>query len=447
MHTVLTELETTDIPLHKLRAWEGNVRVTRTDRRLDELTASIAAHGVLHSLVVQKKGRGLFTVIAGRRRLWALTRLAETGAIPRTYPVPCRVAPAEADPTEISLAENVEHEPMHPADEFEAFQKLIGQGQSAADVAARFGVSEDVVQKRLALARVSPKLLAKYRAGEMNLELLQAFTLTDDHTRQEELWESLPAWNRNAAAIRRFLSEADLPATDRRVRFVGLAAYEAAGGRVRRNLFAEGEEGVSLLDADLLLRLTDTKLTDLAEQVKADGWKWVAVEPEATYETLSRYRRVSAPEAPWTPEEETHLETLQEKRRALEEQLAEEAEEEEQEPLYRRLEEIDRAVQSFTRHRKRIYSDLQKANSGVLVSIGFEGEPEYVYGLLRKEDEQALQSPAQTSEHTEEEPAHSSFTPPAAPEKDGKEVAAYSAALIESLTTHKAAALAAELTQ
>jgi ParB family transcriptional regulator, chromosome partitioning protein len=82
-----------------------------------------------------------------------------------------------------------------------------------------------------------------------------------------------------------------------------------------------------------------------------------------------------------------------------------------------------------------------------LVSIGFDGEPEYVYGLLRKEDERAWQSSAQTSEHTEEGPAPSSCVPPPAPEKHGKEGAAYSAALIESLTTHKTAALAAELTQ
>ncbi len=125
---------------------------------------------------------------------------------------------------------------MHPADEFEAFQRLLTAGRSAADIAARFGVSEAVVNCRLALARVSPILLAKYREGELNLELLQAFTLTDDHEAQEALCNQLQPWDRRAQAIRRMLSSNDIPATDKRVRFVGLSAYEAEGGAVRRDL-------------------------------------------------------------------------------------------------------------------------------------------------------------------------------------------------------------------
>ena len=103
----------------------------------------------------------------------------------------------EADLTEISLAENVQREPMHPADEFEAFRQLIEKGKSVADVAARFGVTKAVVNRRLALARVSHTLLQKYREGEMNLELLQSFTLTDDHKTQEQVWNELQPWDRN----------------------------------------------------------------------------------------------------------------------------------------------------------------------------------------------------------------------------------------------------------
>ena len=54
-----------------------------------------------------------------------------------------------ADTVEISLAENVVRAPMHPADQFEAFKAVIDEGNAIADVAARFGVSEAVVAKRL----------------------------------------------------------------------------------------------------------------------------------------------------------------------------------------------------------------------------------------------------------------------------------------------------------
>src|SRR5579864_2513947 len=110
--------ETIAIPLNKLLAWEGNVRKTDPDKGVDELAASIAAHGLLQSLVVRKDRRGKYAVIAGRRRLFALQSLAEAGTVEADMAVPCHVIDDDADATEISLVENVQREPMHPADQF-----------------------------------------------------------------------------------------------------------------------------------------------------------------------------------------------------------------------------------------------------------------------------------------------------------------------------------------
>jgi hypothetical protein len=52
-------------PLSKLLAWEGNVRKTDIDKGIDELAASITAHGLLQSLVVRKDKRGKYAVVAG----------------------------------------------------------------------------------------------------------------------------------------------------------------------------------------------------------------------------------------------------------------------------------------------------------------------------------------------------------------------------------------------
>lgn len=247
MSTNTYEFETADIPLKKLLAWNENVRTTSADESIGELAASIASLGLLQSLVVQRAPRGKFSVIAGKRRLQALSQLAEAGTVKPSFAVPCRIIVHDADLTEISLAENVQREPMHPADELEAFRQLIDRGKCVADVAARFGVTEAVVHRRLALARVSPALLQKYREGEMNLELLQAFTLTDDHGTQEQIWNELPSWDRNPHRVRSLLSKGDIPAGDKRVRFVGLSNYEAAGGAVKRDLFHDGEQGVYIL--------------------------------------------------------------------------------------------------------------------------------------------------------------------------------------------------------
>jgi hypothetical protein len=50
--------ETSSIPLNKLVPWDGKVRRTKAEEGLEELIASIAAHGVLQSLVVRKASRG-----------------------------------------------------------------------------------------------------------------------------------------------------------------------------------------------------------------------------------------------------------------------------------------------------------------------------------------------------------------------------------------------------
>lgn len=90
--------------------------------------------------------------------------LAGAGKIDPDFGVPCQVLASEVDPAEISLAENTLREAMHPADEFDAFRALVDSGTSEADVAARFGVTETVVNKRLKLARVSPMLIAAFVA-------------------------------------------------------------------------------------------------------------------------------------------------------------------------------------------------------------------------------------------------------------------------------------------
>lgn len=74
-------MTTTTIPLNKLIAWDGNVRKTESEKAIAELAASIAALGLLQSLVVRKDKRGKYAVVAGGRRLLALQSLAEAGNV------------------------------------------------------------------------------------------------------------------------------------------------------------------------------------------------------------------------------------------------------------------------------------------------------------------------------------------------------------------------------
>ena len=194
-------MTTTTIPYNKLFAWDGNVRKTGSKKGIADLAASIAAHGLLQSLVVRKDRHGKYAVIAGRRRLLAIKALVDAKTLQPDMPIPCTVIGSDADATEIGLAENVRREAMHPADEFEAFRDLTLGGMPVADVAARFGVSETVVKQRMKLADVSPKLISAYRKGEMTLQHVMAFTVSDDHAEQERVWSSLPESQKDDPSI------------------------------------------------------------------------------------------------------------------------------------------------------------------------------------------------------------------------------------------------------
>jgi len=111
----------TEIALNKLDVAEANVRRTGRGNGIEELAASIAAHGLLQSLVVRPTlddggaPTGRYEVVAGGRRLAALKLLAKRKAFGKAGPVPCRVLDGE-DAGEASLAENVVRLDMHPAD-------------------------------------------------------------------------------------------------------------------------------------------------------------------------------------------------------------------------------------------------------------------------------------------------------------------------------------------
>lgn len=100
-----------------------------------------------------------------------------------------------------------------------------------------------------------------------------AFAITDDHARQEGVYERL-SYNRDASTIRRMLTETHVAATDRRARFVGAEAYTEAGGTILRDLFTE-DRGGYLEDVALLDLLVTAKLGREADTVRAaEGWKW-----------------------------------------------------------------------------------------------------------------------------------------------------------------------------
>jgi ParB family transcriptional regulator, chromosome partitioning protein len=418
-----------EIPFNKLVLWDGNVRKTGIESGLDELAASIAAHGLLNPLLVRKAAKGRFAVIAGQRRYLALRRLADAGNIGKTATVSCHLRQDGEDDSELSLAENVVRIAMHPADQFAAWRDLIEKGADIGDIAARFGVGESTVRKRLALARVSPRLFALYREGALDLEALQAFTITDDHALQERVWAGLAEWQRdNPRSIREALTESDVPSYDRRVRFIGLEAYEAAGGAVRRDLF-EPEDGGFVQDVALLEALVRRKLESVADAVKEEGWNWTEARLSFGWDEQKAFLCGEPVEAALSEDMRAEAQQLQAEYEALRDGSGDadhhddEAEAEARmQAIEERLGEIDAMA--------RIWPDELKARAGAVVYLSHEGKAEIERGLIRPED---------ADQHDDEEEQHEAKDTDVAPERS-----TFPASLIEDLTAQKTAALRIE---
>ena len=234
----------------------------------------------------------MYEIPAGGRRYRALELLVKQKRMAKTQAVPC-VVRTDGLAEEDSLAENVQRVALHPLDQFRAFQTLRDQGLGEEDIAARFFVSPAVVKQRLKLAAVSPRLLDLYAEDAMTLEQLMAFTVTDDHARQEQVWDALAhSYNKEPYSIRRQLTEGAVRASDKRAQFVGLDAYEAAGGVVTRDLF-EDDDGGWLQDPALLDRLVAAKLAREAEALRGEGWKWIAAAADFPFGHASGMRRLA----------------------------------------------------------------------------------------------------------------------------------------------------------
>lgn len=313
----------TFVPFSKLVLSEDHQARSATTpaMSLPELAASIKDSGMLQNLVVVQAARGRYEVCAGGRRLAALTLLVQQGDIADNYPVPVLVVPADKALI-ASLAENCFHVPMHPADEFAAFARLLAQRKSVEDVAAAFGVTPLIVKRRMKLATVSPRLMALYREGGIGLDCLMVLASVDDHQRQEQAWAGLPSWNQRPEHLRQLLTRGEIESdADPLARFVTVKAYEKAGGPLRRDLFSDDDRKAYLLDPALLERLAADKLGKRAKQLLSEGWKWVDIRPRFAYDEYVKHGELRKPRRAPTPEEAEALKALDTRIAALHEQM------------------------------------------------------------------------------------------------------------------------------
>ncbi|QTP37334.1 Chromosome-partitioning protein Spo0J (plasmid) [Burkholderia glumae] len=347
-------------------------------------TGGLLQNLVVHPMKVGAKRAQTYGVAAGERRRRALALLAERGNIPDDYPVRCLVVSVE-DAVLMSAAENEMREPPHPADQFEAFRVMVDAGRTVSEIAEIYGTSEQTVRRRLKLARVSPKLIELFRDDKIRIDVMQALAVSDSHDEQERAWFDAPDYDRGAATIRRKLVAGEHDFQSNRIAlFVGIDAYEAAGGTVRRDLFSD--QGTAWYsDHALMERVAADMLETVAATVKDEGWAWVKAIPVFDYATRATLQRLPATAAPPTDEQQQEMDAISARMDAIQ---AEQEDEEIDEDTFERLGDEYAALEH--RHVQieeslQVYTPLQMATAGAVVSIDGLGVPNIERGWITRD--------------------------------------------------------------
>ena len=254
------------IEIENLKVSPINVR-KHGDKGGDNLVPSIKALGIIQPLLVRPNCEG-FEVVAGQRRLNALQQIAKTDTVD---PVPCVVMTDtdDAKAIEASLTENIVRLPMDEMNQYEAFLAMTKNGQTVSDIAAHFGVSERLVNQRLAIANLYAPIRTAYRNEDIDPPTIRLLTMAS--TRQQKEWFKLfkedrepPHWK-----LKSWLFGGEEIPTENAL--FDLENYE---GAITSNLFGEDSY---FADAKLFWDHQSRAIAERKFELEEDGWNEVVL--------------------------------------------------------------------------------------------------------------------------------------------------------------------------
>jgi ParB family chromosome partitioning protein len=150
--------------LDQLQRGQFQPRSKFNESKLDELTQSIASHGVIQPLVVRQISPNQFEIIAGERR-WRAAKQAGLNEVPVVVrDIDDQVALA------IALIENIQRDSLTPIEEAKALSRLIQDFKMThEEVSQVIGRSRSAVSNLLRLLKLSDAVKVLLENGEIEM--------------------------------------------------------------------------------------------------------------------------------------------------------------------------------------------------------------------------------------------------------------------------------------
>ena len=176
------ELSTEDkVPISRIEPRSGQPRTLFDEEALQELSESIAQHGLLQPITVRKLDSGYYQIIAGERR-WRASRIAGLTEVP--------VRIIEADDRkvqELALVENLQREDLNPMEEARGYRALMDEfGLTQESVAQSVGKSRPAVANALRLLSLPDNIAEMLENGMLSSGHARALLPVEDPILQLE---------------------------------------------------------------------------------------------------------------------------------------------------------------------------------------------------------------------------------------------------------------------
>ena len=171
-----------EIEINRLDPNPNQPRQQFEQEALQELSDSIALHGVIQPLLVTRGEAGRYTIIAGERR-WRAARMAGLATVPailREY--------GAQELMEVSLIENLQRSDLNPVEEAEAVRLLMdAHGLTQEQVAERVGKSRPAIANALRLLVLQKEILDMLRDGRLTSGHARALLSIPDTEKRLEI--------------------------------------------------------------------------------------------------------------------------------------------------------------------------------------------------------------------------------------------------------------------
>jgi len=152
-----------EIPLDLIDHNPYQTRSTVNEEQLAELSASIAANGVVQPVLVRPLAGGRFQLIAGERR-WRASRLAGKTTVPAILR---QVSDEQA--MEITIVENLQRADLNPMEQARAFERLSREFHMTQEqMAQRTGKDRATVANFLRLLKLPSSVQARVESGQLS---------------------------------------------------------------------------------------------------------------------------------------------------------------------------------------------------------------------------------------------------------------------------------------